>query len=343
MTVLYGPAKVGKSTFCASAPDALFIATEPGLNHLDVYRVDVTSWLEVQDVAALLQQEIRAGRCRFQTVIIDTADLAYVRCQEHVLGQQKVLHESDLGFGKGWSLVQNEFRRTITQISQLGLGVILVSHADEKNVEDFRGNRRTKIVPTLPKGARDVVLAMADVILFCDIIQRDDGSWRRVVHTKPHKDFEAGDRTGRLPPIMDLDYASVIAAMGRTSPAAARPREPLAVAPNPPETEAQPREVVAPSIDRLRAGLESHLATPPAQDAPPASKKPFGGPLAEEILAVKDEIVELLGPKRAEAEWKLKVPKVSGATEEARRPVLEAARLLLAKAKADAEAEESCK
>ena len=33
--LLYGPSKIGKSTFASQAPDAIFLATEPGLNALD--------------------------------------------------------------------------------------------------------------------------------------------------------------------------------------------------------------------------------------------------------------------------------------------------------------------
>jgi len=39
LTVLvYGPSKIGKSTWCSQADGALFLATEPGLNALEVYR-----------------------------------------------------------------------------------------------------------------------------------------------------------------------------------------------------------------------------------------------------------------------------------------------------------------
>ena len=39
--LLYGPSKVGKSTWCSQIPDALFIATEPGLAALEVFQVPV--------------------------------------------------------------------------------------------------------------------------------------------------------------------------------------------------------------------------------------------------------------------------------------------------------------
>ena len=55
---------------------------------------------------------------------------------------------------------------------------------------------------------------MVDLILFCDleITKDDDGNptYRRVMRTKPSPNYEAGDRTGRLPETIDLDFSKFI-------------------------------------------------------------------------------------------------------------------------------------
>lgn len=52
LTVLvYGQTKIGKSTLCSNADNALFLATEPGLNALDVYQAPIQTW-EDQALAA---------------------------------------------------------------------------------------------------------------------------------------------------------------------------------------------------------------------------------------------------------------------------------------------------
>ena len=68
--LLYGAPKIGKSTFCSRAEDALFIATEPGLNHLETYNVRVNSWREFLEVMALIAK----GNHPFKTIVIDTVD-----------------------------------------------------------------------------------------------------------------------------------------------------------------------------------------------------------------------------------------------------------------------------
>jgi hypothetical protein len=51
---------------------------------------------------------------------------------------------------------------------------------------------------------------MVDQVLFCDLEldSAEDGakSVHRVIRTKPSLYYEAGDRTGRLPETIDLDF-----------------------------------------------------------------------------------------------------------------------------------------
>jgi hypothetical protein len=44
--MVYGQTKIGKTTLCSQAEGALFLATEPGLNALDVFQVPILTWTE---------------------------------------------------------------------------------------------------------------------------------------------------------------------------------------------------------------------------------------------------------------------------------------------------------
>jgi len=94
----YGLPKSGKSTWASGAEGALFLATEPGLNALDVYQVPIQSWEDLRKACA----EIVAGNHPFKTVILDTIDNAYKFCTDYILKKFKIEHESDLGYGKGY-------------------------------------------------------------------------------------------------------------------------------------------------------------------------------------------------------------------------------------------------
>ncbi|MHB9038949.1 MAG: AAA family ATPase, partial [Armatimonadota bacterium] len=124
-------------------------------------------------------------------------------------------HESDIGYGKGYSIINNEFHRVINKLAFMPYGLCLVSHSQEIEIETRTG-KHTKVVPTLPEKARKIVLGLVDIILYCDIeiAPGPDSKQiaRRVLRTKPHVNYEAGDRTKRLPDVIDLDYPKFIEA-----------------------------------------------------------------------------------------------------------------------------------
>ncbi len=218
LTVLvYGPTKIGKSTWCSSAEGALFLSTEPGLNSLEVFQVPIRSWDELLAACG----ELAEGNHPYKTVIIDTVDNAFRMCADYVCRKFKVEHESDLGFGKGYALINNEFQRVLNKLAFMPYGLYLVSHSQETEIETRTG-KYTKTVPTLPEKARKIVLGLVDMILYCDIetVAGPDNktTHRRVMRTKPSLYYEAGDRTGRLPDVIDLDYARFIEAYNAGAP-----------------------------------------------------------------------------------------------------------------------------
>jgi hypothetical protein len=211
-TLVYGQPKIGKSTLCSEFPGAIFLATEPGLNALSTYQVDVTSWKVLLDAAV----ELASGKHQFETIIIDTIDNAYKMCSDYICEQNKIKHESDLGFGKGWKMVENEFHRVLTKLAKLPYGLVMVSHSKIVEVENNVA-KYNKIVPSLPDKARAIALGLADLILYADIeySKLPDGERleSRVLRTKPTKFFEAGDRTGMLPDSLSLSYNALSNAM----------------------------------------------------------------------------------------------------------------------------------
>jgi len=78
--LVYGPSKIGKSTWCSHAENALFLATEPGLNALEVFEAPITCWDDLLQACA----EIAEGKHDFKTIVIDTVDNAYRMCADYV-------------------------------------------------------------------------------------------------------------------------------------------------------------------------------------------------------------------------------------------------------------------
>ena len=203
--LVYGPPKIGKSTLASQFPDALFLECEPGLNALEVFKVPTYTWPDFLSACKL----VAAGDHPFKTVIVDTVDNAFKFCSDHICAKHSIEYEGDLPHGKGWAFVKNEWHRVLTRLASLPYGLILVSHAQDKTIETRTGEY-TKTQPSLPDRARGVVLGLVDMILYADTVARKDEQGNllteRIIRTKPHPTYEAGDRTGRLPETLALDF-----------------------------------------------------------------------------------------------------------------------------------------
>ena len=207
--LIYGPSKVGKSTLCSQADKVLFLSTEPGLNALEVFQIAITSWEEFLEACALIAK----GDHGFELIVIDTLDNLHKLAADYVRRKLDVEHEADAGYGKGFGLINDELHRVLHRLAFLPYGLILISHSEEREIETRTG-KVAKTVPSLPDKARRIVLALVDIILFADLenVAGQDEP-RRVLRTKPSSRYEAGDRTGLLPPTLDMDFAALKAAL----------------------------------------------------------------------------------------------------------------------------------
>lgn len=201
--LIYGPPKIGKSTLCSQFDQPLFVATEPGLNHLEVFRTNVTSWSVFLTVCA----EIAQGNHPYKTIVVDTIDNLITFCTDHVCRENKINHPSELPHGKGWNLITMELNRALVKLASLPYGLILVSHSDLVEVET-KTKKFNKWTISVGGKNRHVILNLVDIILFID--SKMDGEKEvRLIRTKPSMYWEAGDRSNLLPEELPLSYEAL--------------------------------------------------------------------------------------------------------------------------------------
>jgi hypothetical protein len=198
--LLVGIPKIGKSTFASKFPDAYFLATEDGLRSIECFYDRIQTWEDF-----LKKVEELKENHPFKTIVIDTIDAFYDLCRDFVMKKQHIEHPSDLDYGKGWDILKGELRHGIKKLTDLNLGLIFISHSKVAEMQKKGSDFFTKITYTLPEHARLLFTALADIILFATF---ENG--KRVIHTKPSEKYEAGDRTGRLPETISLDYSTLI-------------------------------------------------------------------------------------------------------------------------------------
>jgi len=191
--LVYGRPKIGKSPFCNNFPNALFLATEPRLKHIECYKTDIHNWPDFLNTCG----DIAGGKHEYKTIIIDTVDLLVAQCSEYVCKKYQMEYPGDMPMGKGWYLVTSELKRALTKLASLPYGLVMVSHSKQETIETPTKKFNRWTINIGGKNG-DVVLDMVDIILFMDSAVKDKKEVG-LIRTKSSAHWEGGDGTKRLP------------------------------------------------------------------------------------------------------------------------------------------------
>jgi hypothetical protein len=137
--LIYGPDGVGKTTFAASARDAIVLPAEDGAAYLNVARFPVAeTWQDVLDALAELR-----GEHAHKTLVLDTLDWMEQLIVQHVCAKHKKDSLESFGYGAGYALVFDETRAFIGQLERLraekGMAVIGVAHSTVRAFQNPEG------------------------------------------------------------------------------------------------------------------------------------------------------------------------------------------------------------
>lgn len=208
----YGEPKSGKTTISSKFPNALLLAFEKGYNALaGVMAQPINSWAEFIKVQRQLKDD--KVKEKFSTIIIDTADIAYSYCEKYICANNGVDTIADIGYGKGYALVGNEFDEKLRSIVQMGYGIVLISHATDKVFKDENGTEYNKIVPTLDKRSNNIVARMADIIGYSRSVTDAEGNDKTLLFMRGTQRFEAGSRFKYTPDYIEFTYDNLVNAI----------------------------------------------------------------------------------------------------------------------------------
>ena len=202
--VIYGVEGIGKSTFAAGLPSPLFLDLEKGTSHLDVARADVETWADL---------ELALTECLttdFETIVIDTADWAEAACAEMVLKKHNKKSIEDFGFGKGYVILAEEFRKIIARAEALvsrGKNVVFLAHSKivrQSPPDQTDGFDRYEL--KLAKQVSPILKEWADLLGFANfktqVVEGSDGRNKitggkeRILHLEHSAAWDAKNRFG---------------------------------------------------------------------------------------------------------------------------------------------------
>lgn len=224
--VIAGSNKIGKSTFASSAPNAIGILTEQGMDAIDSQAFPVATTLG--DVYAAIGTLIDEPH-DFQSVYLDSLDWLEPLLHQHVCAANGWANVETPGYGKGYIAAAEEWRTLLTGLdalrNQRNMGVILIAHDKIKRIEDPLTEGYDSHVLKLHDRASAIVSEWADVIGYAGyrtfVTKTDAGfgqkeskattTGERLLHVEAHPAHCGGNRFGLKN--MPLDWAAFSAAL----------------------------------------------------------------------------------------------------------------------------------
>lgn len=204
--LIYGAPKVGKTTFCAGLPDVVFLDTEEGTRLQNAYVTPVPNWETfLRVVEELCQLPIKH---KFKNVVIDTTEKLAGFCINAGCAKLGIKHPTEAAYGKSYDIIKKDFELPIVRLQHSGLGIFFICHEEVKKIEAAIGNNYDYHQPKLPGFLSNIILSLCDFILFASseavMETGPDGklkgmTTKRIFHTKPSKEWVAGDRLVNAP------------------------------------------------------------------------------------------------------------------------------------------------
>lgn len=210
--LIYGQPKIGKTTLAAQFPKNLLLAFEPGYNALNNKMVQpVTKWSDFKTI--LRQLEMPQAQEKFDTITIDTADIAWDYCEKYICASNPLENGEtpkaigDIPWGKGYDLCKKEYDACLRKIAMLGYGLVIISHETTKTIKTESGQEYQKIMPTLAERPKLIVNRLVDIIAYLRLSEEDK---KRYIYTRGNEKFEAGARFPYLLPKIEMTYDNLV-------------------------------------------------------------------------------------------------------------------------------------
>lgn len=224
---IYGEPGVGKSTFAAKAPKPFFITTDGNYEYLEDFcnakpedHVQCFSWAEMKKAFA-------GDFSNYETIVVDLLEDSYLWAENEFCRDNHLLHISDLGYGKGYGILGNDFFIEYQKLLALPKNVILIMHGVTEVLKDRRGVEYTKYGPS--KLIREKIVTQLEgrvrffLRAYAEAAEGADGRLvtKRYLSMSPDGNTEYGITRGLssdVPRAIPLDWETFVNVIGNASP-----------------------------------------------------------------------------------------------------------------------------
>jgi AAA domain len=229
---LYGDGGLGKSTFFAESPDAIFLDTQDGTaNIAGAKRFPRTpeTWEDVLEAI----DELLSKDYPYKTFVIDIIDDVERMIWAHICQRDKKENIESYGFNKGPTVALVEWRQLIAKLERLRrekqMNIGLVGHMAVCKFKNPESEDYGMFGPQIDAKASGLIRGWCDTVLFArqETFTKTDKNtnrtraWStgtRLLYTNSTAAYYAKNRDN-LPDVIDLDWGVYAAAVEAGQPA----------------------------------------------------------------------------------------------------------------------------
>lgn len=219
--MLSGTHGIGKSTWAASSPSPIFLATEDGLSDIGVDRTPLLKELGQFNawISNLITQEHE-----YKTLVVDTIDWLEKLIFDYVCLEHNVGSIDEINYGKGYGFAVKHWDFILRGLDALrekkNMAIILLSHSRIVKVSPPDADTYDRYEPDLHKSVSPMIQEWCDEVFFAtykiNVIKHDEGFNKtrgmavgcgdRIMYTEEGPTHIAKRRIP-LPNPMPLDFA----------------------------------------------------------------------------------------------------------------------------------------
>lgn len=253
---LYGLPKTGKTSTAVKFPKSLLLAGEIGFNALAGIKAQpIQKWSEFKTVLKQLAKP--EAKDYYETIILDTVDIFYDLAESFICQREGVDLIGDIPYGGGYKMLRKEFNDALRSIPMMGFGLVMISHAQIKTVNDSAGNEYSKTMLSLADRPRGIVTGMADIIGYAEGIEVE-GTPRTVLHLRDTPRFEAGSRWKHMSSVIPFEYNALVEDYAQAVEKEAQEKGVTAVVNDKPNNYEKHVEI---PFDEVKAEIDKTIAT----------------------------------------------------------------------------------
>lgn len=202
--LLYGTNRTGKTCQACRFDKPVYLAFERGINGIN--NIPFFPMQKFSDCIAFIKQitnpkNIDKVKEKYQTVIIDTADIFGNQCRRYICEKFGVERIGDGNNGYGlWKEYEDEIDKWLNLLTSVGLSVIFIAHETTREFTDENGDKYEKIYPKGDKRIIDPICDLVDIIGYTSVNNAEDGkTMLSTLYLDQSKKFHAGSRFDYLP------------------------------------------------------------------------------------------------------------------------------------------------